>query len=240
MAVTRAEIFAEVAANLPTTLKSYTVSGAATSYSEAAAGTIVSGTNFISTDFPKARIEAACIDGEMDLIYEICNTAQHPDRAAFLLDSATHTSGSVIPTQSSGGVKFIGPISSVRDASTNKICTPAQVAAVRMMAENENSMYGTSLHNYAIDGEVLIHTRSGGVIVKRAGYTRPSFSGNIALPDQYKPAIVSAALIHLLTKEGMNQAAYNVHTALYNGWAQAIRAIGQAPSLPAATSYPAK
>ena len=236
MAVSYYSILADVGAQIGA-LKAFTPTGAETSYTDAVAGTIT--TNWDSSDFAITHAKNAILDGVQDIVLELA-VAGHPDAGLFTLDSATHTSGAVIPTQSSGGVLFVGPIQSVRDASSNKVCFPAQAEQVRLMASNENSMYGTSLHKYAVDGTVLLHTRASGVIVKRVGLTRPTFSGNIALPDQYKPAIVSAAIVHLIPREGMHADLFQMHAAMYKGWQEMIRSATAAPAQVLGSSHPSK
>lgn len=233
MAVSYHAILADVSSLLGA-LKSYTTSNAESTYSAAAAGTL-SSSDYLSTDFPQVRVQAAIIDGVMDYIAAICNTGNHPQRGLFLVSSSATASGAARPTASSGSVKFIGPVTIV-DASNGKPCTPAQLEDVRNIAANENSMYGTDFYYYAFDGDLLFHTRTN-VIVKGAGYDRPSFSGNIPLPDQYKPAIVSAAMTHLLPREGMYLDQLQVHAQIVKGWMDWIAQAGS-PVVPAGQSYP--
>jgi len=216
-------------------LKQYTAAGAETSYNEAVAGTIT--TNWVSSDWPITRAKDAVVDGVQDVIFDLA-AAEHPDASAFLLDSSNTASGSVVPSASSGSVKYVGPIVNVRDASNNRLCVPAQLQQVQAIALNENSMYGTGHYYWALDGNnVLYHTRTN-VIVRRAGLTRPTFSGNIPLPDQYKPFIVAAALIHLLTKEGMFAETWQQASLLYQGFSNSLRA--GATAAPGANAFPSK
>lgn len=242
MAVSYYSILSDVGAQVGA-IRGLSPSGAETSYTDAVAGTIAvwngSTGNWDSSDYSLTHAKNAVVDGVQDIILELAN-AGHPDAAIFSLDSATHTSGSLIPTQSSGSVLYVGPILSVRDASTNKLCFPAQAEEVKWIAENENSMYGTSLHKYAVDGIVLLHTRASGVIVRRVGLSRPSFTGNIPLPDQYKPFIVSASIVHLVPREGMHADLFQMHAALYKGWQEMIRNSVNVPALLAGQAYPSK
>lgn len=219
MAVTYWSILADVG-NALGALKSLNVAGAETSYTDAQAGTISS--NWISPDYSLTRTKEAVYDGVQDVIFDLA-TSGHPDLAGFVLDSSSVTSGALLPSTSSGSVKFIGGIISVRDAMDNKLCTAAQLSQVKSIAENA-SVYGTGIYQWALDGSgVLYHTRTN-VIVRRVGYTRPSsFTGNIALPDQYKPIIVSAALLHLLTKEGAASDLWAQCTQIYQAFSQSLR-----------------
>lgn len=227
-------ILAEVGTTIGA-LKQHTAAGAETSYNDATAGTISA--NWVSSDWPITRAKDAVVDGVQDVIFDLA-AAEHPDVSPFLLDSSNTASGSVVPSASSGSVKYIGPIVNVRDSSNNRLCVPAQLQQVQAIALNENSMYGTGHYYWALDGNnVLYHTRTN-VIVRRAGLSRPSFSGNIPLPDQYKPFIVAAALIHLLTKEGMYADVWQQASTIYQGFSNSLRA--GAIAAPGAASFPNK
>lgn len=227
MATTFASIKADVL-SLLNALTATTAATAQTAYTNAVGGTVAS----LSTDWPEGLIEAAILDAEYTVCYEIAINERHPERADFEELSNAFASGATLPTSSAGSKNFIGKLSAVIDGTTSKVLLERPLAVVRMAAENEQSMYPAVLNIYAIEGAKIFFSAANNAKTSGPALNKATFTGSIRCRDIYRPAIASGAMTYLLSKEGAWDAAWTMHSKMWQEWLTWIQGVGRQTATP--------
>lgn len=212
MAVSFNSILAEVLSQL-NALDGTTAANAETAYTNATGGTIAS----LSTDWSVSQAKDAILDKELDLIEAICRTEHHPERADFALTSSTFASGATLPTQSSGGVPFLGKFSGVIDNTTGKALIETPLRKVQFITDNENSSLPVRPLVYALDGQKIYYYAPNSAAIIAPGIARATWTGNIRCKDHHRDALVAGALMQLLPKEGAWPDAWELNAKLWAG-----------------------
>lgn len=209
-------------------LPAITPAVAQTNYANAVAGTVAS----VSTDWPEGLIEEAVIDSEYRICYEVGLNEFHPERADFEELSGTLTSGATLPLNSANSKPFIGKFSGVIDGTTLKPLIERPLSVVRMVSENEQSMFTPGLNIYAVMGSKLYFAALNAVKLTGPAIARATWTGNIRCRDSHSPAIVHGAMAYLLTKEGVWAQAFQMHSELYSAYLASLRSVGRQTAVP--------
>ena len=204
-------------------LPAITPTVAQTNYVNATAGTIAS----VSTDWPEGLIQEAIIDSEYRICYEVALNEFHPERADFEELSLSLSSGATLPLTSVTGKPFVGKYSGIIDGTTLKPLVERPLTIVRMVSENEQSMFPAGLNIYAIMGSKLYFAAPNPAKVTGPAIARATWTGNIRCRDSHSPAIAHGAMAYLLTKEGVWAQAFQMHSELYSAYLAAIRSFGR-------------
>lgn len=227
MAVPFNTLKAEVLALL-NALPASTPAALQSAFTSAMGGTVTS----TSTDWPEAQIEDAILDAEYQLCVEIGRSDRHPERADFEETSSTINSGGILPLTSSTGKPFIGDYSAVIDGTTNIALQERPLALVQMAAQNEQGMFPTALHVYAMAGARLYYKAPNLAKVTGPALARATWAGNIRCRDSHALAIVSGALCYLLTKEGAWGEAWQMHSQIWTAHMAQIQGIERQTAVP--------
>ena len=222
MATTFASIKADVL-SLLNALVATTAAAAQTGYTNAVGGTVVS----VSTDWPEGLIEAAILDAEYTVCYEIAMNPRHPERADFEELSGALASGATLPTSSANSKNYIGPFSAVIDGTSSTVLQERPLAIVIMASENEATMFPTKGNIYAIAGGKIFYDATNQVKLTGPALNKSTFTGNIRCRDIYRPAIVAGAMTYLLAKEGAWADAWQMQSKLWGEWLGYIRSVGR-------------
>jgi hypothetical protein len=197
-------------------------------YTNVQAGT----TNSIATDWPVTQVQGAIIDAEYTVCYEVALNDYHPERADFEELSVALASGATLPINSAGGKPFVGKYSGIVDSVTGRPLIERPLSLVRMVIENEGSMYPSGLNMYAIMGSKLYYSTTNQVKITGPAVSRATWTGNIRCRDSHAPAIIHGAMMYLLTKEGTWAQAFQMHESLFGQYLGAIRSVGRPVSTP--------
>ena len=197
-------------------------------YANAVSGTVAS----VSTDWAEGLIQEALIDAEYRICYEVALNEFHPERADFEELSVALASGATLPINSANSKPFVGKYSGIIDGTTLKPLIEKPLALVRMVIENEQSMYPAGLNIYAIMGSKLYYSAPNQVKITGPAVSRATWTGNIRCRDSHGPAIVHGAMAYLLTKEGVWAQAFQMHAELFTAYVAAIRAVGRQTAVP--------
>lgn len=227
MATTFASIKADVL-SLLNALTATTPALAQNAYTNAVGGTVVS----LSTDWPEGIIEAAILDAEYIVCYEIALNERHPERADFEELSTAFATGSTLPLVSAGSKPFIGKFSAIIDGTTSAVLLERPLALVRMATENSGTMFPITMNIYAIAGDKVYFSAANNAKMSGPALSKATWTGNIRCRDIYRPAIVSGAMTYLLTKEGAWGEAHRMHSQLWADYLTAIRSVGRQTATP--------
>ena len=197
-------------------------------YANAVSGTVAS----VSTDWAEGLIQEAIIDSEYRICYEVALNEFHPERADFEELSVALASGATLPINSANSKPFVGKYSGIIDGTTLKPLIEKPLALVRMVIENEQSMYPAGLNIYAIMGSKLYYAAPNQVKITGPAVSRATWTGNIRCRDSHAPAIVHGAMAYLLTKEGIWAQAFQMHAELFTSYVMAIRGVGRQTAVP--------
>ena len=191
-------------------------------YTNAQTGTVAS----LSTDWPEGQIQAAIIDAEYTICYEVALNDFHPERADFEEQSVALASGATLPINSSTGKPFVGKYSGIIDSVTERPLIERPLTLVRMVTENEGTMYPPGLNMYAIMGSKIYYSTTNQIKITGPAVSRATWTGNIRCRDSHAPAIIHGTMMYLLTKEGTWAQAYQMHESLFGQYLGAIRMVG--------------
>jgi hypothetical protein len=227
MAVSFNSIKAEVM-SLLNALPATTPAIAQQNFTNASSGTVAS----VSTDWPEGLIQEAVIDSEYRICYEVGLNEFHPERADFEELSVALSNGATLPINSANSKPFVGKYSGIIDGTTLKPLIERPLAVVRMVTENEQSMYPAGLNVYAIMGSKLYFAAPNQAKITGPAVARATWAGNIRCRDSHAPAIVHGAMAYLLTKEGVWAQAFQMHAELYAAYLGAIRSVGRQTGVP--------
>lgn len=163
---------------------------------------VLTSTNFKSADFPFSSFRDAILQAEQDFVNAVAFTGQHPFRRNIAATSAAVTSGSTLPTQSSGSIPAVGIFGAILDASDGLPLVEMPLDVILRRNRNANSHYVVPVYYYKIDGNTVFHTRTS-VTFELCVYSRATqvtsydANGNMLLPDVCEPGIVARALSFL-------------------------------------------
>ena len=188
-------------ASLLGALEGATVADHETSYVAALSSSVISMADWSASEVQDAATEV-CMEIAAALI-----ESENPEADTFNVVSSATASGAAVPTSSSGGVPRIGRIRRVKDSTNSRPLVQTTVDRVRDFINSSSAVFsGYTSYFYAIDGAVLLHTRTN-VLVEFGGFTRASILVNlggsdvIPLPDRYEEAIVAGMVARLAIKE---------------------------------------
>lgn len=197
-------------------------------FTNAQAGTVAS----LSTDWPEVQIQNAVLDAEYTVCYEVALNDRHPERADFEEQSVALASGATLPVNSSTGKPFVGTYSGIIDSITERPLIERPLSLVRMVIENEGTMYPAGLNMYAIMGSKIYYSTTNQVKITGPAVSRATWTGNIRCRDSHAPAIVYGAMMYLLTKEGTWAQAFQMHEDLFSRYLMAIKGVGDPTARP--------
>ena len=231
MAVSFNSIRADVLALL-NGLLSTTSTNVDSSYNAVVAGTDTT-TERVSADFGNAQIADAILDTEITLIHEIALNEYHPYRVDFTGSGSVTVSGGLLPTVRNGSgtqPHFIGKFNTVRDNDTSQPMIERCLPLVMWAAENANNMFtNVPALAYNVQGDRIFFQSSGANGILMTGVCADRLtaltdnSGNMRLRDEFRPAMVSGTICHLLPKEGAWPEAWQEQMAIWNYWLESIR-----------------
>lgn len=236
MALTTNDVYADVLAQL-NSLDATTVTVLQTAYAEARAGTIADSL-MNSTDWATGQIKAAILDTEYEIASEICFNQRHPERGAFVQQSAGLGSGAFVPIYASDlTTPYLGIFDYAKEATSGQLLTLRPFATVKagLQIISSGATVNYRAVTWCIAGGVIFHTSTDSIRLygpALAGPVYASFGATLRVKDHHKQAIVAGALAKLLTKEGQWQEAYADNLTAYNAHVAGIRAVGQQLATP--------
>lgn len=167
-----------------------------TAYTTADLSTVLDG-----AEVPYSAMRDAVLAVEAELAEVIANDKQNPYRSLLYGRSDDLPSGSEIPIDDDGSVRFIGIFSQVNDSATGQPLTEQPVQVVRRYLRGS---YKTAIYNYAMLAGSIIHTRPS-VYLEGCVWSRPQALARMdtdsiqlsPLPDSLESTWVARTIAYL-------------------------------------------
>lgn len=116
--------------------------------------------NFQSTIFPFDDLKANLGWAEQQIALAVAQTGNSSLQAYILSTTAGLTNAAPLPSVDINGVPIIGNWGVVRDGTTKTICFPKPIAQIQRRTQNAGGFYINPVWQYAMEGPLILHTRS--------------------------------------------------------------------------------
>jgi hypothetical protein len=135
---------------------------------------------------------------------------------------------------SGGSTPYVGVFNYAYETGTGTIFTERPMQIVQWAISNAGLAFSSPrVLIYCIAGGVVLHNSLTTLVFTGPAVARgTSFSGNMRLLDNHRPAVVAGALIKLLAKEGAWPDAFKMNADYYTAHIEQIRNVGQQVAVP--------
>lgn len=154
-----------------------------------------------ATEVPYGALRADILAVEKQIAGMIARQTNSPYRTALSGESSNVANNGAVPTQTSGGVEFIGVFDAIIDGSDGTPLLEMPVQWVVRRNANSGNFWKLPNYYYAIDGSRIVHTRTNvkfrGCAWSYATQLAAFPAGNSPLPQEFESLWICKVLAQL-------------------------------------------